>query len=165
MCCILVWLTICLIIVLASCTYIGGYYTYLAILYIISAISIIVAIITKKTFVYKIGYYLMYFYTGLDAVYSGFFLGTFWFFTNIYWDYVGYNPYINIYDAKSVDELKKLINSSFKIRLIITSAIFAKVIMLSIFVKYLKGKIKIFEAYKIYAKNKKNRLITDNNTI
>lgn len=113
MCCIIVWLPFLLILVLGTFFFIGGYYTYLALLYIISVIFIIVAIITKKQIIYKIGYYTMFFYAGLDIIYSVFFIATFWFFKEIYWNYVGFNPYINIYyKANSDKELEELIKAS-----------------------------------------------------
>lgn len=85
----------------------------------------------------------------------------FWWFHNIYYEYLRIRPYVNIYHFNS-DEY---IFSSYKIIIIIHSLIFMKALIQGIFIQYLKGKIKIFEAYDLYAKNKGNRLIPQQNAI
>lgn len=165
MICVIIWFAFWLICSIFSFLSIGGYYSYLTILFIIAAIFIIVSIITKKTNLYKIGFYIYWFYMGLDTLYLCFFIWGFLWFPNIYQEYLRISPYINIYYFDSAEQLEKYIFSSYKNLIIINSIIFVKSLIQSIFIKYLKGKIKIFEAYELYAKNKGNRLIPQQNAI
>ncbi len=102
---------------------------------------------------------------GLDTLYLCFFIMGFWWLPNIYNEYLRIRPYINIYHFDSDEELDEYIYSSYKIIFIIHSLIFVKALIQSIFTQYLKGKIKIFEAYELYSKNKGNRLIPQQNAI
>jgi hypothetical protein len=162
MCCLLVWCFIWLIYLISIFYYIsrylGGYYSYLNILLIISVILLIVGIITKKTILYKIGYYIYCVYAVINVIVSIIIGLILLFFLDKYSSYIGLIPtegQQNSTIQSALDVYKAII-------------IVALVIQLSIqigFLKYLKGKFKIFEAYELYARTKENRLIQQPNIV
>ena len=162
MCCLLVWCFIWLIYLISIFYYIsrylGGYYSYLNILLIISVILLIVGIITKKTILYKIGYYIYCVYAVINVIISIIIGLILLFFLDKYSSYIGLIPtegQQNSTIQSALDVYKAII-------------IVALVIQLSIqigFLKYLKGKFKIFEAYELYARTKENRLIQQPNIV
>ena len=162
MCCLLVWCFIWLIFLISSFYFTNvyiGYYSYLNILVIISVIFLTIGIITKKTILYKIGYYLYCVYAVINFIIS-FFIGIILlFFLDTYSDYIGLIP--NTYTD---EQQKKNMQSSLDVyKIIIIVALILQIIIQSCFQAYLKGKIKIFEAYELYARTKENRLIQQPN--
>ena len=122
---------------------------------IISVIFLTIGIIAKKTILYKIGYYLYCVYAVINFIIS-FFIGLILlFFLDKYSNYIGLIP--NTYTD---EQQKKNMQSSLDVyKTIIIVALILQIIIQSCFQAYLKGKIKIFEAYELYARNKENRLI------
>ena len=163
--CVLVWFSILLICLIFFSLAIGGYYSYISMIFVVSAIFIIVSIITKKGMLYKTGFYIYWLYIGLDSLYLCFLIIGIWIYPKEYLKNLRVSPLINIYHFNSNEELEEYIYSSYKVIFIIDGIYFMKSIIQSIFLNYLKGKIKIFEAYKLYIKNKENRLIPQQNTI
>ena len=162
MCCLLVWCFIWLIFLISSFYFTNvyiEYYSYLNILVIISVIFLTIGIITKKTILYKIGYYLYCVYAVINFIIS-FFIGIILlFFLDTYSDYIGLIP--NTYTD---EQQKKNMQSSLDVyKIIIIVALILQIIIQSCFQAYLKGKIKIFEAYELYARTKENRLIQQPN--
>ena len=162
MCCLLVWCFIWLIFLISSFYFTNvyiEYYSYLNILVIISVIFLTIGIITKKTILYKIGYYLYCVYAVINFIIS-FFIGLILlFYLDKYSDIIGLIP--NTYTD---EQQKKNMQSSLDVyKIIIIVALILQIIIQSCFQAYLKGKIKIFEAYELYARTKENRLIQQPN--
>lgn len=156
MCCILVWLIITVIPCLGIILFLRGYYLYLNLIYIIAAITIIIAICSKNETIYKVGYVLYYIYLILNIISSLGILIMFWTYTDELYQYLG---------ISSFGENSASIEKSLQVyQIVFLVSIFIQIIIASAILNCLKKKINVFKAYNNYVKSKQSGLIQQPNT-
>ena len=102
---------------------------------------LIVSIVKKNKILYKIGYYLYSIYASIYMILL----------------------FILFIFLNQLSKYIPLIPDSYKLYILI--GLFVQVIVQLCFLVYLKAKIKIFEAYELYARTKENRLIQQPNIV
>lgn len=156
MCCILVWLIITVIPCLGTILFLRGYYLVLNLIYIIAAISIIIAICSKNETIYKVGYAFYYIYVILNIISSVAILIMFWTYADKLYQYLGISSF-----GDNSDSIEKSLQV-YKVIFIV--AIFIQIFIASVILNCLKKKIEVFKAYNNYVKSKQSGLIQQPNT-
>ena len=157
MCCILVWLIMTVIPCLGTILFLRGYYLYLNLIYIIAAISIIIAICSKNEIIYKVGYVFYYIDVILNIISSLVILIiAFSTYADELYQYLGIISF-----GDNSDSIEKSLQVY---QVIFLVAIFIQIFIASVILNCLKKKIKVFKAYNNYVKSKQSGLIQQPNT-